>query len=45
MLLAGAEDLPALPTSFVGEYMSFGGGAFGNVTYDPGLESFFKLQY
>lgn len=43
MLLAGAEDLPALPPSYVDEFLNYGGGAYGNVTYDPGVTSYFAM--
>lgn len=43
MLFAGAENLPALPASFVDEYISFDGGAVGNGTHQPTRTSYFEL--
>lgn len=43
MLFAGAENLPALPPSFVEEFLTFNGAAVGNSTYEPMHRSYFEL--
>jgi hypothetical protein len=44
MFLYGAEDLPPLPTPYVRDYLTYGGGAFGNHTYDPGSPRYFEMM-
>jgi L-ascorbate oxidase len=44
MFLNGAEHLPPLPPGYAKGYLTFGGGAFGNDTYDPGMPKYFNMM-
>ena len=42
--MSQAEDLAAIPSSLMKEYLTFGGGAYGTTTYEYEPTSYFETM-